>query len=161
MKISNSGHPLHTLLQQRILILDGAMGTMIQRYKLDETAYRGKEFAKHPHDLKGNTDLLSMTQPKIIKDIHAAYLEAGADLIETNTFGANAVSMADYKISDRAYDVNLAAAKLARKVADQFTKKNPKKPRFVAGAIGPTPKTASISPQVNDPGFRSITFDEL
>lgn len=161
MKLFLPNHPVDRLLKERILIIDGAMGTMIQRHKLDEKAYRGKEFAKFAHDLKGNNELLSLTQPQIIEEIHAAYLNAGADIIETNTFGANAVSQADYKLESKVYEMNLASAKIARRTADEYTRKNPLKPRFVAGAIGPTTKTATISPDVNDPGFRSITFDQL
>ncbi len=161
MKNSVLNHPLAKILQEWILILDGAMGTMIQRHKLDEKAYRGKEFAGHPSDLKGNNELLSLTQPHIIEEIHNAYLAAGADIIETNTFNANAVSQADYNLQAQVYAMNVASAKIARKAADAFTKKTPDKPRFVAGALGPCNKTASLSPDVNDPSFRSITFDEL
>jgi 5-methyltetrahydrofolate--homocysteine methyltransferase len=145
----------------RILILDGAMGTMIQRYKLDEAGYRGTRFKKHSHDLKGNNDLLVLTQPKIISEIHNTYLEAGADIIETNTFNAQAISQSDYGLADIAYELNVAAAKLARDAADAWTKKTPDKPRFVAGAIGPTNRTASLSPDVNNPGFRNVSFDAL
>ena len=148
-------------LSERILILDGAMGTMIQRYKLDEAGYRGARFKDFSHDLKGNNDLLVLTQPKIISEIHNAYLEAGADIIETNTFNAQAISQADYGLADIAYEMNVAAAKLAREAADAWTKKTPDKPRFVAGAIGPTNRTASISPDVNNPGFRNVSFDAL
>ncbi|HMK14288.1 MAG TPA: homocysteine S-methyltransferase family protein, partial [Burkholderiales bacterium] len=152
---------IEQLLKQRILILDGAMGTMIQSYKLAESDYRGNRFAEFPNDLKGNNDLLTLTQPQIIRDIHSAYLEAGADIIETNTFNSNAPSQADYHLEHLVYELNLGAAKLARDVADEFTIKTPGRPRFVAGALGPTNKTASISPDVNDPGFRNITFDAL
>ena len=148
-------------MRQRILILDGAMGTMIQRYKLDENGYRGSSFKSHPTDVKGNNDLLSLTQPQIIEEIHSAYLEAGADLIETNSFNANAISQADYQLQDQAYALNVAAARIARKTADAFTKETPAKPRFVAGSIGPTNRTASISPDVHRPGLRLITFDQL
>jgi 5-methyltetrahydrofolate--homocysteine methyltransferase len=147
--------------RERILILDGAMGTMIQRYKLDEAGYRGARFKDHPRDLKGNNDLLVLSQPKIISEIHNAYLEAGADIVETNTFNAQAISQADYGLEDIAYEMNVAAAKLAREAADAWTKKTPDRPRFVAGAIGPTNRTASISPDVNNPGFRNVGFDEL
>jgi 5-methyltetrahydrofolate--homocysteine methyltransferase len=147
--------------KERILILDGAMGTMIQRYKLDEAGYRGARFKDFSHDLKGNNDLLVLTQPTIISEIHNAYLEAGADIIETNTFNAQAISQADYGLEDIAYEMNVAAAKLAREAADAWTKKTPDKPRFVAGAIGPTNRTASISPDVNNPGFRNVSFDAL
>ena len=147
--------------KERILILDGAMGTMIQRYKLDEAGYRGTRFKKHSHDLKGNNDLLVLTQPKIISEIHNAYLEAGADILETNTFNAQAISQSDYGLADVAFDLNVAAAKLAREAADAWTAKTPDKPRFVAGAIGPTNRTASLSPDVNNPGFRNVSFDAL
>ena len=146
-------------LQQRILILDGAMGTMIQRYRLDERAYRGSQFADHPRDLKGANDLLSLTQPQVIEEIHRAYLEAGADIIETNTFNAQAISMADYGLEAQVYDMNLAAARLARKAVDDYS--TPEQPRFVAGSIGPTNRTASLSPDVNNPAFRGTSFDEL
>jgi 5-methyltetrahydrofolate--homocysteine methyltransferase len=146
---------------ERILILDGAMGTMIQRHKLDEAGYRGTRFKDFSHDLKGNNDLLVLTQPTIISEIHNAYLEAGADIIETNTFNAQAISQSDYGLEDIAYEMNVAAAKLAREAADAWTKKTPDKPRFVAGAIGPTNRTASISPDVNNPGFRNVSFDAL
>ena len=148
-------------LEKRILILDGAMGTMIQRYQLSEEDYRGERFKDWPSDLKGNNDLLTLTQPQIIKDIHIAYLEAGADILETNTFNANTISMADYNMESLAYELNVESAKLARAAADEFTAKNPDKPRFVAGIIGPTNRTASISPDVNNPGSRNITFDQL
>ena len=147
--------------KERILIIDGAMGTMIQRYKLDEAAYRGKEYEKWNQDVKGNNDLLSITQPDIIKEIHGQYLEAGADIIGTNTFNATTISMADYGMESEAYKINVAAAKIARETADEWTAKTPDKPRFVAGAVGPTNRTASISPDVNNPGYRNVTFDEL
>ncbi len=146
---------------QRILILDGAMGTMIQRHKLVEADYRGERFKDWPCDLKGNNDLLVLTQPEIIRDIHKAYLDAGADIVETNTFNAQTVSMADYGMEALAFEINLAAAKLAREAADKYTALTPQKPRFVAGAIGPTNRTASLSPDVDNPSFRNITFDEL
>ncbi|WP_038248336.1 methionine synthase [Ghiorsea bivora] len=146
-------------LQQRILLLDGAMGTMIQAYKLEEADYRGERFADWPSELKGNNDLLSLTQPQIIKDIHTAYLEAGADILETNTFNSNKPSMADYGMEELVYEMNVAGAKLAREACDAAS--TPEKPRFVAGVIGPTSRTASISPDVNDPGFRNVTFMEL
>ena len=148
-------------VKQRILILDGAMGTMIQRYKLDEAGYRGERFKEHTHDLKGNNDLLVLTQPKVISEIHHAYLEAGADIVETNTFNAQTISQSDYGLEDYAYEMNVAAAKLAREAADTWTAKTPDRPRLVAGAIGPTNRTASISPDVNNPGFRNVSFDEL
>lgn len=146
---------------KRILILDGAMGTMIQQHKLTEADYRGEAFAHWHCDVQGNNDLLSVTQPQIIYDIHCAYLEAGADIIETNTFNATTISMADYDMQAQSADINLAAAALARQAADEFTAKTPGKPRFVAGVLGPTNRTASISPDVNDPGKRNVTFDEL
>lgn len=149
------------ILNNRILILDGAMGTMIQRYKLDEAQYRGERFKDHSCSLKGNNDLLSLTQPDIIKEIHAAYLEAGADIIETNTFCSTAIAQADYELEHIIYELNFESAKIAKEVADEFTAKNPDKPRFVAGSIGPTNMTLSISPDVNLPGFRSTTFDIL
>jgi len=148
-------------LKHRILILDGAMGTMIQRYSLTEEDYRGERFKDWPSDLKGNNDLLTLTQPQIIRDIHSSYLDAGADIIETNTFNANTISMADYDMESLAYELNVEATKLARSAADEFTAKNPEKPRYVAGIIGPTNRTASISPDVNNPGSRNITFDQL
>lgn len=152
---------LTDLLQQRILILDGAMGTMIQRYKLLEEDYRGERFKDWKHSLKGNNDLLSITQPQIISAIHREYLAAGSDIIETNTFSSTTVAMADYHMEELVYELNYNSAKIAREACDEFTAKNPSKPRFVAGAIGPTNRTASLSPNVNDPGFRAITFEEL
>jgi 5-methyltetrahydrofolate--homocysteine methyltransferase len=152
---------LQQALQNRILILDGAMGTMIQSYKLEEAAYRGQRFAGWESDLKGNNDLLSITQPQIIKDIHRAYLDAGADIIETNSFNANRVSMTDYGMQGLAAEIGRTAAQIAREVADEVTAQTPDKPRFVAGVLGPLNKTASLSPDVNDPGFRGILFDEL
>jgi len=149
------------ILSKRIMILDGAMGTMIQRYNLKEEDYRGEQFKDHSSPLKGCNDLLCITQPKIIEEIHRAYLEAGADIIETDSFNATSVSMEDYKLGHLVYELNVAAAKVARKAADDFTAKTPDKPRFVAGALGPTNKTASLSPDVNDPGYRGITYDEL
>lgn len=148
-------------LTQRIMVIDGAMGTMIQRYKLSEEDYRGKAFANHPSSLKGNNDLLSITQPHIIREIHAQYLEAGADIIETNTFNANSISQADYGLQDLAYDLNLASAKLARGIADEITVKTPDKPRYVMGGLGPTNRTASLSPDVNNPAARNVDFDQL
>ena len=152
---------LQNILQKRILVLDGAMGTMIQRHKLTEKDFRGERFKDHSHDLKGNNDLLNITHPEIIKNIHKAYLEAGADIIETNTFSANSISQADYKLEHTAYEINFEAAKIAKAAAQEFTAQNPSKPRFVAGALGPTNRTASLSPDVNDPGYRAITFDKL
>ncbi|MCK9210722.1 MAG: methionine synthase, partial [Ignavibacteriaceae bacterium] len=152
---------LQNLLKQRILVLDGAMGTMIQRHNLTEDDFRGNQFKNHPHDLKGNNDLLSLTQPEIIKNIHRKYLEAGADIIETNTFNSTSISQADYKMEAFVYDLNFNSAKLAKEAAEEFTKQNPDKPRFVAGALGPLNKTLSLSPDVNDPGYRAVTFDEV
>ena len=153
---------LSSLLQKRILILDGAMGTMIQRYTLEENDFRNDALTNHTHSLKGNNDLLSITRPDVIKAIHAEYFDAGADIIETNTFSGTTIAQADYGLGEEwVYQINFQSAKLARQVADAYTAKNPDKPRFVAGSIGPTNKTASISPDVNDPGFRGVTFDEL
>ncbi|MDD2865597.1 MAG: homocysteine S-methyltransferase family protein, partial [Methylococcales bacterium] len=146
-------------LSQRILFLDGAMGTMIQGYKLDEKDYRGERFANWQTDVKGNNDLLSLTQPDIIKAIHSSYFEAGADIVETNTFNSMTIAMADYEMESLVYEINFAAAKIAREAAAEFS--TPEKPRFVAGVLGPTNRTASMSPDVNDPGFRNISFDEL
>ena len=148
-------------LQQRILLIDGGMGTMIQGYKLEEQDYRGERFADWPSDLKGNNDLLVLTQPQLIKEIHCAYLEAGADILETNTFNATTIAMADYDMQAISDEINFAAAKLAREVADEWTAKTPHKPRYVAGVLGPTNRTCSISPDVNDPGFRNVSFDQL
>ncbi|NVO99591.1 homocysteine S-methyltransferase family protein, partial [Photobacterium damselae subsp. damselae] len=151
------------LLQQRlaeqILIIDGGMGTMIQGYKLTESDYRGERFANWHCDVKGNNDLLVLTQPQIITDIHQQYLAAGADILETNTFNATTIAMADYDMADLSAEINLVAAQLARQAADEWS--TPDKPRFVAGVLGPTNRTCSISPDVNDPGFRNITFEQL
>ena len=152
---------LYQNLQQRILVLDGAMGTMLQRYQFTEENYRGERFKNWEYPLKGNNDLLSLTQPHAIEAVHKKYLEAGADIIETNTFSATTIAMADYHMEDLVYELNYESAKIARKVCDEFTALTPEKPRFVAGSIGPTNKTASLSPDVNDPGYRAITFDEL
>ncbi len=152
---------IHQILKERILILDGAMGTMIQRYHLQEEDYRGDRFAHLPGLLKGNNDMLCITQPEIIKKIHVEYLEAGADIIETNSFSSTSISMSDYGMEPYVRELNLAAAHLAREVADEYTRKNPSKPRFVAGSVGPTNKTASLSPDVSNPGYRNITFDDL
>ncbi|WJG08384.1 homocysteine S-methyltransferase family protein [Aliiglaciecola sp. LCG003] len=149
------------LANQRILILDGAMGTMIQQHKLDEDDYRGERFADWHCDVKGNNDLLVLSQPSIIYDIHCEYLEAGADILETNTFNATSIAMADYDMQSLAKEINIEATKLARKAADEYTAKTPDKPRFVAGVLGPTNRTASISPDVNDPGKRNVNFDQL
>jgi 5-methyltetrahydrofolate--homocysteine methyltransferase len=154
-------HPIHNLLRDRILVIDGAMGTMIQQYQLKEDDYRGSRFENHPKDLQGNNDLLSITQPQIIQAIHEAYLEAGADLIETNTFSGTSIAQADYQLEALAYEINLESARIARKAADKYNALTPDKPRFVAGAMGPTNKTASISPDVNNPGFRGVSFNEL
>ncbi len=148
-------------LEHRVLVLDGAMGTMIQNYKLTERDFRGERFKNHPVDLKGNNDLLSLTRPDIIKAIHEEYLKAGADIIETNTFNGTSISLADYEMENLAYEINFESAKLAKEAADKFTKENPAKPRYVAGSMGPTNKTASMSPDVNDPGFRAVSFDDL
>ena len=146
-------------LKQRIVILDGAMGTMIQRFKLTEADYRGERFKDFAKDVKGNNELLSLTRPDVIRDIHEGYLAAGADLIETNTFGATTVAQEDYDMADLAYEMNVASARIARAACDKFS--TPDHPRYVAGALGPTPKTASISPDVNDPGARNVTFEQL
>lgn len=152
---------IHQALNERILILDGAMGTMLQRYNFTEEDFRSERFADFPHPLKGNNDLLSLTQPQAIRDIHALYFEAGADIVETNTFSGTTIGMADYHMEHLVYELNYESAKIAREVADEYTAKNPDKPRFVAGSIGPTNRTASMSPDVNDPGYRAITFDQL
>ncbi len=154
-------HTLKNILEKRILVLDGAMGTMIQRYKLTEEDFRGDRLKDHQYDLKGDNDLLSITQPEIIKNIHRAYLEAGADIVETNTFSATRIAQADYKLEELAYEINLQSAKLAKEACEEYTKQNPDKPRFVAGALGPTNRTATLSPDVNDPGYRAINFDQL
>lgn len=152
---------LKKILEEKILVLDGAMGTMIQNHNLTEKDFRGERFKDYQHDLKGNNDLLSITQPDIIKGIHRAYFEAGADIIETNTFNANSISQADYQMQDLAYELNYESAKIAKEVAEEFNSKDKSKQRFVAGALGPTNKTLSLSPNVNDPGYRAVTFDEI
>ena len=152
---------IREILKHRILVLDGAMGTMIQRYTLTEDDFRKGWFENHDKPLKGNNDLLSLTRPDIIKQIHREYLEAGADIIETNTFSGTTIAQADYGLQKAAYDINFHGAKIAKEVCDEFTKKDPSKPRFVAGSIGPTNVTLSLSPNVNDPGFRSTTFDKM
>ena len=157
----NNSEQLYKALVERILILDGAMGTMIQRYNFTEEDYRGERFKDWESPLKGNNDLLSLTQPEAIEEIHRKYLLAGADIIETNTFSGTTIAMADYHMEDLVYELNYESAKIAKKVCDEFTAQNPDKPRFVAGSIGPTNRTASLSPDVNDPGYRAITFDEL
>jgi 5-methyltetrahydrofolate--homocysteine methyltransferase len=152
---------IEEILLKKILVLDGAMGTMLQDYKFSEEDFRGDRFVNHPCSLKGNNDLLSLTQPEAIKTVHRKYFEVGADIVETNTFSSTSIGMGDYQMEPWVYEMNFESAKLARQVADEFTKKNPDKPRFVAGSIGPTNRTASMSPDVNDPGYRAVTFDEL
>lgn len=152
---------IQEILKERILVLDGAMGTMIQRYDLTEEDFRKGWFEDHPVPLKGNNDLLSLTRPDIIHDIHKAYLDAGADIIETNTFSGTTIAQADYELEKAVHDINFQSAKIARQLTDEYSVKDPNKPRFVAGSIGPTNRTASISPDVNDPGFRAINFDAL
>jgi len=148
-------------LKERILVIDGAMGTMIQRHKLEEKDYRGQRFTAWPIDVKGNNDLLCLTNPDVIEGIHREYLEAGADIIETNTFNSQRISMADYQMEELAFEINVAAARIAKKATTDYTIRNPDKPRFVAGAIGPMSKTLSLSPDVNNPGFRAVSFDEV
>ena len=152
---------IEEIIQEKILILDGAMGTMIQQYNFTEEEYRGERFKDFSISVKGNNDLLSLTQPEAIKEIHRKYLAAGADIIETNTFSGTTIAMADYQMEDLVYELNFQSAKIAKEIADEFTALEPHKPRFVAGSMGPTNKTASMSPEVNDPGFRAITFEEL
>ena len=152
---------IQDILKERILIIDGAMGTMIQRHTLTEADFRGEKFKDHTHPLKGNNDVLSITRPDIIKDIHRQYLAAGADIIETNTFSSTSIAQADYALEGSVYELNYESARIAKEVADEFSRKEPNKPRFVAGAMGPTNKTASLSPEVNNPGFRAVTFDQL
>ena len=152
---------LQEIIQERILVLDGAMGTMLQAYNFDENDFRGSRFVNWKVDVKGNNDLLSLTQPDAIAQVHYDYFEAGADIVETNTFSGTRIAMADYQMEELVYELNLASAKIAKTVAQTFTQKEPHKPRFVAGSIGPTNKTASMSPDVNDPGYRAISFDEL
>ena len=156
-----SQNKLYTVLQERILVLDGAMGTMLQRYKFSEEDFRGERFKNWESPVQGNNDLLSLTQPEAIAAVHAKYFEAGADIVETNTFSGTTIAMADYGMESLVYDLNYESAKIAKSVADKFTASEPHKPRFVAGAMGPTNKTASMSPDVNDPGYRAISFDEL
>ncbi len=148
-------------IQKRILVLDGAMGTMLQEYKFTEEDFRGERFKDHPSPLQGNNDLLSITQPEAVKEVHRKYFAAGADIVETNTFSGTTIAMADYQMESLVYELNYESAKIAKEVADEFTEKEPEKPRFVAGSIGPTNRTASMSPDVNDPGYRAVTFDEL
>src|SRR5712691_13519235 len=152
---------IEQLIQTRIAILDGAMGTMIQAHRLDEAGFRGRQFANHPSDLKGCNDLLCLTRPELVEAIHHQYLDAGADIIETNTFNSTAISMADYKLEAYVYNLNLAGAKVARRAVEKVLAADPTHPRFVAGAIGPTNRTASLSPDVNNPAFRAVTFDAL
>ncbi len=152
---------IQKILEERILVLDGAMGTMLQRHKFTEEDFRGERFKDWPVPLQGNNDLLSITQPEAIKEVHRLYFEAGADIIETNTFSGTTIAMADYEMEELVYELNYQSAKIAKEVADDFTVKEPHKPRFVAGSIGPTNRTASMSPDVNDPGYRAVTFDEL
>ncbi|MEQ8302643.1 MAG: homocysteine S-methyltransferase family protein [Cyclobacteriaceae bacterium] len=152
---------IQELLRERILVLDGAMGTMIQRHKLEEEDFRGTRFKDHKHPLKGNNDLLSIVRPDIIKDIHLQYFEAGADIVETNTFSGTSIAQADYHLEEIVYELNFEAARIAKQAAEEMTKRDPAKPRFVAGAMGPTNRTASISPDVNNPGYRAVTFDQL
>ncbi|WP_369049506.1 homocysteine S-methyltransferase family protein [Tenacibaculum sp. UWU-22] len=152
---------IYTEIQKRILILDGAMGTMLQQYNFTEEDFRGERFKDYPIPLKGNNDLLSITQSEAVKEVHRKYFASGADIVETNTFSGTTIAMADYKMEDLVYELNYQSAKIAKEVADEFTKKEPHKPRFVAGSIGPTNRTASMSPDVNDPGYRAVTFDEL
>lgn len=158
---TNDNSKLLDAARDRILVLDGAMGTMIQAYDFSEEDYRGERFADHASDLRGNNDLLTLTQAKAIEDIHFQFLEAGADILTTNTFNANRISQADYHLEELSYELNVEAAKIARKAAREIEEKAPEKPRFVTGALGPTNRTASISPDVNDPGYRNITFDDL
>jgi 5-methyltetrahydrofolate--homocysteine methyltransferase len=152
---------IEDILQKRILVLDGAMGTSIQNYQLTEDDYRGERFKDHPQDLIGNNDLLSITRPDIISQIHREFLKSGADIIETNTFNSTSISQEDYQMQHLVEEINYSAARLAQEVASEFTAKNPEKPRFVAGSLGPTNRTASISPDVNNPGFRGVSFDDL
>jgi 5-methyltetrahydrofolate--homocysteine methyltransferase len=152
---------IQSAVANRILVLDGAMGTMLQRYSFDEDAFRGERFSDFPHPLKGNNDLLSLTQPDAVREVHEAYLMAGADIIETNTFSSTTIGMADYHLGEYVYELNYRSAVIARQAADKYTAMTPDKPRFVAGSIGPTNRMASMSPDVNDPGFRAVTFDEL
>lgn len=157
----NKTEQLRQILDERIMVLDGAMGSLIQTYMLDEAGFRGERFDKHPSDLKGNNDLLNLTQPDIIHAIHMAYLDAGADLITTNTFNANAISQADYHLSEYAHEINVHAARLARAAADEVSAREPHKPRFVVGSLGPLNRTLSLSPDVADPGYRNVTWEEV
>lgn len=157
----NTKAKLQSLMNERILVIDGAMGTMIQRYNLEEEDFRNEALKDHEHPLKGNNDLLSITRPDVIRAIHGEYFEAGADIAETNTFSSTTIAQADYHLEHMVYELNYQSAKIAKEVAEEYTAKNPDKPRFVAGSMGPTNRTASLSPDVNDPGYRAVTFDEL
>ena len=159
--MSSKVEQLRAQLNERILVLDGGMGTMIRGYRLCEDDFRGERFADWPCDLKGNNDLLVLSKPSVIRDIHNAYFEAGADIVETNTFNSTTIAMADYQMESLSAEINFEAAKLARACADEWTARTPDKPRYVAGVLGPTNRTASISPDVNDPAYRNITFDQL
>ena len=159
--MTEANRNISQILKNQVLLLDGAMGTMIQRYRLEEADYRGERFKTHAADLKGNNDLLSLTRPDVIREIHEAYLEAGSDIIETNTFNATSISQADYQTESAVYDINRESARIASDAARKYNGITPGKPRFVAGSIGPTNKTASLSPDVNDPGFRAVSFDEM
>ena len=159
--MSEKINQLEQELKKRILVLDGAMGTMIQQHKLSEEQFRGDRFADWPCDVKGNNDLLVLTQPEIIRDIHHQYFAAGADIVETNTFNSTPIAMADYKMEAISDEINETAARIARECADEWTRKTPEQPRYVAGVLGPTNRTASISPDVNDPAYRNVTFDQL
>jgi len=159
--VDNMRNAITHAAKDRILVLDGAMGSLIQGYRLDEADFRGERFKDHPSPLKGNNDLLALTRPDVLREIHDAYFEAGADIAETNTFSSTTIAQADYGLESAVYDLNLAAARIARHAADVWTSKTPDKPRFVAGSVGPTNRTASISPDVNDPGYRAVTFQDL
>ncbi len=152
---------INKILQERVLVLDGAMGTMLQLYKFTEEDFRGERFKEWPYPLQGNNDLLSLTQPEAIATVHAKYFKAGADIVETNTFSGTTIAMADYHLEELVYELNYESARIAKNVADEFTAREPHKPRFVAGSIGPTNKTASMSPDVNDPGYRAVSFNDL
>ena len=152
---------INKILHERVLVLDGAMGTMLQRYRFTEEDFRGERFKEWPYPLQGNNDLLSLTQPEAIATVHAKYFKAGADIVETNTFSGTTIAMADYHLEELVYELNYESARIAKKVADEFTAREPHKPRFVAGSIGPTNKTASMSPDVNDPGYRAVSFNDL
>ncbi|MGH7822240.1 MAG: homocysteine S-methyltransferase family protein, partial [Candidatus Binatia bacterium] len=161
MRAPTTQETLEKLLAERILILDGAMGTMIQRHRLSEDDFRGEILHDHPHELKGNLDVLSLTRPEIIEDIHRSFFDAGADVVETNTFSANAVSQADYRLEDRIRELNLASARIAVKVAREYTRRDPERPRFVAGSMGPMNKTLSMSRDVDRPHHRDVSFDQV